>query len=97
MENGYYFDGEKSDIRLNNGANLSFVFSTGTSASNSSSSSAQRDSMMKANGMDPSMTSGMAGMNDLSHTVALYILLQKAGGAFGSKKNQSSDKYLFSV
>ena len=107
MENGYYFDGEKSDIRLNNGANLSFVFSTGTSASNSSSSSAQRDSMMRANGMDPSMTSSMAGMTDLSHTVALYktdvgkgqrkILLQKAGGAFGSKKNQSSDKYLFSV
>jgi hypothetical protein len=104
MENGYFFDGEKSDVRIKNGANLSFVFSTGASGSARSSSSPNQDSMMRANGVDPSM---MSSMTDPSRTVSLYktdvgkgsrkILLQKVGGAFGSKKNQSSDKYTFSI
>src|SRR5688572_4387055 len=107
VEHGYFFDGEKSDVRLNKGTGLSFVFSTGASVSASSSSSAQQDSIMRANGADPSMMSGMAGMTDPASTVSLYktdvgkgtrkILLTKMGGTFGSKKNQSSDKYTFSV
>lgn len=72
MENGYYFDGEKSDVRLNNGANLSFVLSTGASGSPRSSSTPQQDSMMRANGVDPSMMSGMSGMHDPANTVTLY-------------------------
>jgi hypothetical protein len=50
----YEMSGEKSTVRLNKVNNFSFVFSSGTS-SGSSSSNAERDSMMKANGMDPSM------------------------------------------
>ena len=60
--------------------------------------------------MDPSMMNGMEGMNvmgDPADMISLYkatsaknkrkILMQKAGGAFGGKKSQSSDKYTFSV
>jgi hypothetical protein len=69
--------------------------------------------MMLANGMDPSMMSGMGGMmpgmNDPSSTITLYkvesekgkrkIWMQKSGAAipFASKKTQSSNKYSFSV
>ena len=106
-ESAYVLDGEKSTVRLHSGNNLSFVFSTG--ASSGSSSSSQRDSMMRANGMDPSMMEGMGGMNDPASTVTLYkvesangkrkVLLQKNPGMmpFGSKKQKSSDKYTFSV
>lgn len=109
-ESAYILDGEKSTTRLNGGNNLSFVFSTG--ASSGSSSSNQRDSMMRANGMDPSMMEGMGsmgGMNDPASTITLYkvesanskrkVLLQKNPGMmpFGSKKQKSSDKYTFSV
>ncbi len=106
-ENGYTMDGGKSTVRLSRGSNLSFVISTGASVKTSSS---QSDSMMKANGMDPSMMQGMMGsMNDPTSSIILYkvesekgkrkILMQKAGGAspFASKKLQSSDKYTFSV
>ena len=106
-EMGYVLDGEKSTVRLNKRPDLSFVFSTGASVK---SSSPEQDSMMRANGMDPSMMSGMGGMGsmmDPANMITLYkaesakgkrkILMQKAGGAFGSKKNQSSDKYTFSV
>ena len=102
-ENGYVLDEEKSSVRLKAGRSLSFVYSNGASAR---SSSAQTDSMMKASGMDPSMMSGMGSMDDPANTITLYktesgkgkrkILMQKQGGAFG-KKNQSSDKYTFSV
>ncbi len=106
-ESAYILDGEKSTTRLNGGNNLSFVFSTG--ASSGSSSSNLRDSMMRANGMDPSMMEGMGGMNDPASTITLYqvesangkrkVLLQKNPGMmpFGSKKQKSSDKYTFSV
>ncbi len=98
-ESYYEIDASKSTARLSNEKNLSFVFSTG--ASSGSSSSKQRDSMMLANGMDPSMMQGMGdmgGMNDPSSTITLYkvestagkrkVLLQKNPGAmpFGSKK-----------
>ena len=103
-ESGYEMEGEKSMVRLNSGSNFSFIYSTG--ASRSSSSTAMRDSMMRANGMDPSM---MQSMTDPSNMISLYkaetgkdkrkILIQKSPGAspFGSKKMQSSDKFTFSV
>jgi uncharacterized protein YxeA len=103
-ESGYSVEGEKSPIRFTNGKNLSFIFSTETSSA-SSAASAKRDSMMRANGADPSM---MGMMNkDPASTITLYktesgkgqrkILMQKIGGAFSSHKMQSSDKYTFSV
>lgn len=108
-ENGYALDGEKSSVRLNRAPDFSFVFSTGASAR--SASTPEKDSMMRANGMDPSMMEGMndmmGSMNDPSSTITLYkaetakgkrkILMQKMGGAFSGKKLQSSDKYTFSV
>jgi hypothetical protein len=105
FESGYVINGEKSSARLMKGTNLSFVLSTGSSTK---SSSAQTDSIMRANGMDPSMLQGMSGgMGDPANGITLYktvggkgqrkILMQKGGGAFGSKKLQSSDKYTFSV
>jgi hypothetical protein len=103
-ENGYMLDGEKSSVRLNNGNGLSFVFSTGGAGKTTSQ---QTDSIMRANGMDPSMMSGMGGTGDPANTITLYktetgkgkrkIFLQKTGGAFSGGKLQSSDKYTFSV
>jgi hypothetical protein len=108
-ENGYIIEGEKSAVRVSSGNRLSFVYSTGASASASSS---QRDSIMRANGMDPAMMQGMGGMggmNDPASTIILYkiesekgkrkILMQKSGGAmpFASKKIKSSEKFTFSV
>jgi len=106
-EMGYVLDEEKSRVRLAKRPDFSFVFSNGSSVK---ISSPERDSMMKANGMDPSMMegmNGMGGMNDPANTITLYkaepakgkrkILMQKAPGAFGGKKMQSSDKYTFSV
>lgn len=109
-ESGYTIEGGKSSVRLGSGSNLSFIFSTGASPKSSSPSSSLSDSMMKANGIDPSMMQGMMGsMNDPASTITLYkvesekgkrkILMQKGGGAipFASKKLKSSDKYTFSV
>jgi len=105
-ESGYSIDGTKSAVRLSSGNNLSFVFSTGSS---STTSSGKSDSAMKANGIDPSMMSGMGGMTDPANRITLYkvdiekgerkVLLQKNPGAnpFGSHKMQSSDKYTFSA
>lgn len=109
-ETGYEMEGLRSTVRLTTGNKLSFIISTGASVAKASSPA---DSMMKANGMDPSMMSGMSGMqgdmNDPSSTITLYktesekgkrkILMQKNAGAmpFASKKTKSSDKYTFSV
>jgi hypothetical protein len=105
-ESGYSIDGSKSSVRLSTGNNVSFVFSSGSSSSSSTTSSAKSDSIMRANGMDPAM---MSGMDDLSKKLTLYkvesgkgvrkVLLQKAPGMnpFGSHKLQSSEKYTFSV
>ena len=104
-ESGYIWDETKSTVRLNTRNNLSFVFSTGASASSSN----KQDSMMRANGMDPGMMQGMSSMMDPTNTISLYkaesgngkrkILMMKSPGAmpFGSKKMQSSDKFTFSV
>lgn len=106
-EMGYVLDGEKSIVRLRQEPGYSFVFSNGASVK---TSSPEKDSMMRANGMDPAMMNGMEGMSvmgDPADMITLYkaasaknkrkILMQKAGGAFGGKKSQSSDKYTFSV
>ena len=108
MENGYTMDGEKSPVRLSGGKDLSFIFSTGVSPDKKTS--AQTDSMMRANGIDPAMVSfASGGMMDPSRMITLYqvdpekavrkIILMKSGGAlpFASKKPKSSDKYSFSV
>lgn len=106
-ENGYSVDGERSSIRLKNGNNLSFVFSTGTASAQSSNPAA--DSTMRANGLDPAMMQGMGSMTDPSNSITLYkaesgkgdrkVLLMKTPGMlpFGSKKIRSSDKMGFSV
>jgi hypothetical protein len=100
-ESGYTLDGEKSTVRIVDGNNLSFIFFTG------SSSSSINDSVLKANGINPASYSEMtASANDPSTRISLYkvdiekgkrkIFLQKSGGSF-SKKNQSSEKFSFSV
>jgi hypothetical protein len=106
-ESSYTLDGEKSNVRIENNKNLSFVFSNGTASSKSSSAA---DSMMAANGIDVSAMSNMMGsMNDPSKNIVLYkveqsrgkrkILLQKNPGMspFGSKKQKTGDKFTFSV
>jgi len=105
FENGYTLPGERSEKRIKAGREHSFIFSTGSSASQSS---ANTDSMMRANGMDPSMMQGIGSMNDPSNTISLYkaesgkgerkILMMKAGGMMSmGKKQKTSDKYTFSV
>jgi hypothetical protein len=105
MENGYVIRGERSNVRLKAGRDHSFIFSTGESATKSSSAA---DSMMRANGMNPSMIQSMGSMNDPANTINLYkvekekgerkILMMKSGGMMSmSKKSKSSDKFTFSV
>lgn len=103
-EQGYSLDGTKSNVRIQDGSNLSFVFTTGSSSSTSSNSGS--DSIMKANGVDPKMLN-FGGMMDPTNNITLYkmdiakderkIYLMKQGGYFGNHKNQSSDKYTFSL
>jgi hypothetical protein len=102
-ENSYSIEGSKSPVRLTNGNNLSFVFSTGSSGG----SSAASDSVMRANGMDPSMLSASGMGGDPSSMITLYeaqpsgsvrkVILMKMPGMFGGKKLKSSDKQSFSV
>jgi hypothetical protein len=107
MENGYTLDGEGSNVHLNSGSNLSFVFSTGASVKQASP---EKDSMMEAGGMDPSMMNmSMSSMMDPASMISLYkaesgkgkrkIIMQKTGGAmaFGGAKMKSADKYTFSI
>lgn len=101
-EYSYEIEGKSSPIRFSNGNNISFIYSTATS---SGSSNAKSDSMLKANGIDPNTFNGLGG--DPSNMITLYkldidgnnrkIYLQKGGGYFSSHKNQSSDKYTFSL
>ncbi|HTD93348.1 MAG TPA: hypothetical protein VK644_06040 [Chitinophagaceae bacterium] len=107
-ETGYSLEGSRSPIRLPSG-NISFVYSTGESVKTPSAST---DSIMRANGMDPSAMSGMGsmgGMSDPSNQISLYkmdsekgnrkITLMKSPGAmpFGSKKTKSADKLTLSM
>jgi hypothetical protein len=99
-EYSYEIEGKSSPVRFSNGTNISFIFSTGASGASNS----KADSMMKANGMDPNSFSGFT---NPSNMITLYkvnvdggnrkIYLQKSGGYFGNHKNQSSDKYTFSL
>lgn len=105
-EQGYSLDGAKSSVRIRGGNSLSFIFSTGSPSSSSSNNTS--DSMMKANGVDPKMLN-FGGMMDPTNNITLYkmdiekgerkIYLMKTGGAlpFSKHKNQSSDKYTFSL
>lgn len=100
-EMGYTLDGEKSNVRLSRVPDLSFVLSTGVSVK---PPSPEKDSIMRANGMDPSMmnemSGGMEGMMDPTNMITLYkaepakskrkIFMQKAGGAFGGKKRSQA-------
>ena len=62
QESGYTFDGSRSPVRLSGKNNYYFVFST---AAVDRSSATKNDTMMKANGIDPSIMQGMmGGMND---------------------------------
>lgn len=103
MDQGYVLDGEKSGFRFHNGSNLVFILYTGEAAGESS---AQNDSLMKANGIDPAMmTNPMASMMDASQNIALYnmkaekgkrkIMLQSMGLMGKSKK--TAIKYTLSV
>lgn len=106
VENGYSIEGAKSSIRFPSGNGLTFIFSTGESPDKKSSP--QADSMMRANGLNPSMIS-MGSMMDPSNMITLYkaaseknerkIYLMKMGGAvpFAGVKNKSSDKYTLSI
>ncbi len=106
-ESSYSIDGDKSSVRIHGGSKLSFVYSTGASASTTTSTAA-RDSMLKANGVDASMMEGINSFNDPSNTITLYkvetgkdkrkiISMKTPGMGFGSKKIKSSDKYTFSL
>jgi hypothetical protein len=94
-ENAYSLDNEKSSVRLNNMSQYSFVYWNG--AEPSSGSNAKSDSIMRANGIDPNMVSGMA--MDPSQSISLYKAEQSKGkrkillmsmGPF--KKNIDSNK-----
>jgi hypothetical protein len=103
-EMGYAIDEERSTVRINERPAVSFVISTGAGQG---SSSANHDSIMKANGLDASMGNGYSSMRDPANTVALYkaettkgkrkIYMQKSGGAFGNKKTKTGDRYSFST
>jgi len=103
-EYGYSLEGSKSNVRLPSG-NLSFVFFVGTAGG----SSAQSDSAMRANGMDPSaINDAMGMMDDPSRTTSLYsmsvekgsrkIIMQSfAGMKLISKAKKESTKYTLSI
>jgi hypothetical protein len=74
-ESGYSIDNEKSTVRFNNITQYSFVYWNGTEAT--STSNPKSDSMMRANGMDPNMFSGMA--MDPSQLISLYKMEQSKG------------------
>lgn len=106
-ETNYTIEEEKSPVRFANGTSLSFIFSTGVEQGKKTSP--QTDSMMRAQGLDPSMLTMMQdGMMDPSKMIILYkaesekgerkIYIMKTGGAlpFGAK-NKSSDKFSFSA
>lgn len=105
MENGYTLDDEKSPVRISDGNNLVFVFSSG----GTSNLTPEADSAMKSNGMDLSamQTGPMSMMNDPSQNTTLYsmssekgkrkIILQSASGmGILGKTKKISTKYTLS-
>lgn len=103
-EYGYTIEGENSTVRLKGSPSISFVFANSSIAN---TSTAARDSMLRANGMDPAMLTDMGGMSDPTSLITLYktepgkgvrkILLQKSGGMFSANKSSSGKKYTLSV
>jgi hypothetical protein len=103
-EYGYTIESESSPVRLSSSQSFSFVY---TNSSSASMSTAGRDSILRANGMDPAMMADMGGMSDPASMITLYrtepgkgvrkILLQKSGGMFSANKSSSGKKYTFSV
>ncbi|MGZ5135738.1 MAG: hypothetical protein ACXWCG_11330 [Flavitalea sp.] len=102
---GYSLEGSKSDVRIPYG-NLSFIFYIGEAPSNNSEAS---DSMMRANGIDPSaMADPTAMMNDPARTTALYsmsidkgnrniITMAFSGMKILGKNKKESTKYTISI
>jgi|GEM_PF-760517 len=107
-EVSYSIDRTASPVRIRGGEHLSFVFWNGSSP-NPSNADHHRDSVMKANGVDPSMMQQMDNVSNPLNSLTLYktesgagsrkIILQKVPGSlsFGSKHITSSEKYTFSV
>lgn len=103
-EYGYTIGGESSTVRLNGSQSISFVYVNSSSAN---TATVGRDSMLRANGMDPAMLTDMGSMSDPAGMITLYridpgkgvrkILLQKSGGMFSGNKSSSGKKYTFSV
>ncbi|MEO8763930.1 MAG: hypothetical protein ABI416_06575 [Ginsengibacter sp.] len=104
-ESGYTMEGNKSFVRLPGGNNLSFIFYNGSNTS----SSHQTDSIMRANGMDPTvMKNNMEMMTDPSRNTTLYSMNEEKGNRkitvmayqgmklFGKSKKEST-KYSLSV
>lgn len=101
VQYGYSIESEKSPVRLNGSSRYSFVYSTGAANSNPAA-----DSVMRANGMDPSMSSNM-GM-DPTQMISLYsmesskgkrnIVMASGGGIkLLGKAKKETNKYPFSV
>lgn len=99
-EQGYALEGSKSNIRLESGRPLYFIFFMNESSGNGSSPS---DSLMEANGMDnASRDDALSMMNDPSKTTSLYkmniekgsrnITVQSYSGMkiLGKSKNEST-------
>ncbi|MBC7873423.1 MAG: hypothetical protein H7Y01_05475 [Ferruginibacter sp.] len=102
MDQGYELEGDRSPVRLQGGSNLVFLLYTGSAGT----STAQSDSMMKANGMDPkTISEAMSMFTDPTKTTSLYdarpekgkrrILLQSMGLLGKSKK--TATKYTVSI
>jgi len=105
VDNGFIIEGKSSSVRIKGGENLSFVYFTGSGQESDS----QNDSMMMANGIDPSsMNMGMDMLTDPSSTTSLYSAIQEGGDRkitiqmgqgikmFGKEK-KTSKEYAFSV
>jgi hypothetical protein len=79
MDQGYATDGEKSTIRFSSGSNWVFLFYNGDPAADSTSSSAEADSAMKANGMDMKAMSGISSMYDPTQMISFYNMKSEKG------------------
>ena len=102
-DSGYELDGSKSDVRLPSGK-LVFVISNGASVK---SSNPQSDSVMRANGVDPSMMNMDMGVDPTS-MISLYkgevakggkriFVMQGAPGMMGIGKKYDNKTYTLSI
>jgi len=79
MDQGYATDGEKSNIRFSSSSNWVFLFFNGDPAADSTSSSAEADSAMKANGMDMKAMAALSSMYDPTQMISLYNMKSEKG------------------